>query len=517
MNKLDIKNKIQIIINKFKNNDFDFVIEKSNLLLEKLRDNDFLWTLQGVSYLKKNYLTNCIKCLQIAIKINPKNIDARNYLGIAYKNLKDLKKAEECYLECIEINPNYINSLINLANLKIIINNFDEAILLYIKALKINDNIEDIYINLAHAYQSTSQFEKAKLILNKCLKKFPLCTKADRLLSSQINFNDDESYLDSLLKKLDENKLDQEKKIELFFAIGKAFEDKKDYKKSFDYYSKGNYWKRNSLKSNINKKIKLFESIKSFFTNYDHKKQNNIYDNKKKIIFIFGLPRSGTTLIENIISSHDKVSSAGEINFLNNFFKDNEIISNNIDNFLDLDFNKKYFDYLKLFNLKNNIITDKSLNSYFYLGFIKHYLPESKLIHCQRNAKDNCLSIYKNLFIDSQSWKYDEKELVDYYNLYKDIMRFWNKIMGEEILNIRYEDLISNKEHTIKKIINYCELEWSEKCLNHHKNNMSIRTLSTNQANKPIYSSSINSYKNYEIYLKETFNNLIQEDTQLVK
>ena len=511
MNRLNLKNEIQVIINKFKNNDFDFVIEKSNLLLKELKDNDLLWTLQGVSYLNKNNEINSIKCLQEAIRVNPKNIDARNYLGIAYKKLNNLTKAEEYYLECIEINPNYITSLLNLANLKIIINNFDEAIILYIKALKIDENVENIYINLAHAYQSTGQFEKAKLVLDKCLKKFPLSTKADRLLSSQINFKDDDSYLDSFLKKLGEKKLDEEKKIELLFAIGKAFEDKKDYKKSFDYYSKGNYWKRNSLKSNINQKIKLFSSIKSFFSNFDYKYKNNIYDKEKKIIFIFGLPRSGTTLIENIISSHSKVSSTGEINFLNNYFKDNEIISNDINNLLNLDFRKKYFDYLKLFNLKNSTITDKSLNSYFYLGFIKHYLPESKLIHCQRNARDNCLSIYKSLFVDSQSWKYDEKELVAYYNLYKDIMKFWNKMLGNEILNIKYENLIDNKEYTIKKIINYCELEWSEKCLNHHKNNMSIRTLSSNQANKPIYSSSINSYKNYEIYLKETFNNLIQQ------
>ena len=282
MHQLDTKNKIKIIINRFKNNDFDFVIEKSNLLLKELKNNDLLWTLQGVSYINKNEEINSIKCLQAAIKINPKNIDARNYLGIAYKKLNKLTKAEKYYLECIEIDPNYLSSILNLANLKITINHFDEAILLYIKALKIDENVENIYINLAHAYQSTRQFEKAKLILNECLKKFPLSTKADGLLSSQINFKDDDSYLGSFLKKLDEKKIDKEKKIELFFAIGKAFEDKKNYKKSFTYYSKGNYLKRNSLKSNINQKLKLFSSIKSFFSNFDYNYKSNLSDKKKK-------------------------------------------------------------------------------------------------------------------------------------------------------------------------------------------------------------------------------------------
>ena len=508
MNKLNLKNKILIIITKFKENDFNSVIKTSNFLLREFKNNDFLWTLQGLSYLNLNNEVNSIKSFQTAIKINPKNIDAKNYLGIAYKKINKLKEAEKCFLKCIEINRNYISSIINLANLKIMIGKFEEAILLYIRAIKIDENIEHIHINLAHAYQSTRQFKKAKLTLDNCLKKFPLSTKADRLLSLQINFKNDEYYLSSFLKKINKKELDVKKQIDLLFAISKAYEDKKDYKKSFKYFSKGNVLKKNSLKTNISQKIKLFNKIKSFFLKFDFEYINNSYYNEKKVIFIFGLPRSGTTLVENIISSHEKVSGTGETNFINNFLKDKKIISNNIDDFLNLDLKEKYFDYLELFNLKNDVITDKSLNNYFYLGFIKHYFPESKLIHCQRNAKDNCLSIYKNLFPDNQAWKYDEKELVEYYNLYKNIMSFWDKKIGKTILNVDYENLITNNEHTVKKIINYCNLDWSEKCLNHHKNNMTIRTLSTNQANKSIYSSSINSYKNYQIYLNEMFNNL---------
>ena len=154
------------------------------------------------------------------------------------------------------------------------------------------------------------------------------------------------------------------------------------------------------------------------------------------------------------------------------------------------------------------MITDKSLDTYFYLGFIKQFFPDSKLIHCQRNPKDNCLSIYKNLFTDNEAWKYDENELIEYYVLYKKIMNFWNKSISKDILNIDYEELVNSKENTIKKIINYCGLKWSEKCLNHHNYVSPIKTLSLNQANKPIYSSSIGSSNNYDIYLKNMFDNL---------
>ena len=508
---MNLQNNTDTIINKFKEKNYDFVIEKTNFLSEKENKNDLLWTLRGLSYLNKNNKIDSFKCLNIAIKINPKNIDAKNYLGILFNNSGKLKQAEKYFRECIQSNPNYISSIFNLANLKLKTNNFEEAISLYLKALKINENIEKIYINLGFAYQSIKQSQKAKLILEKCLNKFPSSTEADKLLSSQTNFKNDENYLMSMVKKLDTKQLNDDQKINLLFAIGKGFEDKKDYKKSFTYYSKGNYLKRSNLKSDINQKIELFEGIESFFSDFKFKSDN--IDEEKKIIFIFGLPRSGTTLIESIISSHDKVSGVGEINFLSNFvksnfFKDNKIILKNLDNFSGLSLKKEYFNYLESFNIKKNIITDKSLDAYFNLGFIKHFFPESKLIHCQRNAKDNCLSIYKNLFTDNEAWKYDEKELIEYYSLYKRIMNFWDKKISKDILNINYEELVNNKEITVKKIINYCQLKWSEKCLNHHNYVSPIKTLSLNQANKPVYSTSVGSSNNYDIYLREMFDKL---------
>ena len=508
---MNLQNNTEIIINKFKEKNYNFVIEKTNFLSEKENNNDLLWTLRGLSYLNKNNKIDSFKCLNIAVKINPKNIDAKNYLGILYNNSGKLRKAEKYFKECIQLNPVYISSIFNLANLKLKTNNFAEAISLYIEALKINENIEKIYINLGFAYQSTKQSKKAKLILEKCLNKFPSSTEADKLLSSQTNFKNDENYLMSMVKKLNTKQLNDDQKINLLFAIGKGFEDKEDYKKSFNYYSKGNYLKRSNLKSDINQKTKLFENIESFFSNFQF--QNEIIDNKKKIIFIFGLPRSGTTLVESIISSHDKVSSVGEINFVSNFvksnfFKDSKIIINDLDKCSGSSLKEEYFNYLESFNIKNSVITDKSLDTYFNLGFIKYFFPGSKLIHCQRNAKDNCLSIYKNLFTDNESWKYDENELIEYYSLYKRIMNFWNKKISKDILNINYEELVNNKESTVKKIINYCQLKWSEKCLNHHNYVAPIKTLSLNQANKPVYSKSIGSSNNYDIYLREMFDNL---------
>ena len=509
--KSNINEKVRVLIKKLKDKDFEFVLNNITILQKENPQNEILWNLKGLTFQSKGNLAAAYDCFETVTKINPKNIEAKNNLGLIYQVAYKLEEAEKCFKECIELNSNFLNGLLNLSKLKVVTNNFDEAILLLNKALKLNEDNEMIYLYLGQAYQNTKQFEKAEKILTKVLKKFPLFTKADKLLSMQTDYTVNNEHLNVMLKKSENKDLSNDQKIDLLFSIGKAFEDKKIYGKSYDFYSKGNLLKKNEFKFNINDQIKLFKSIKDYFSNFNY--NNQFSKTQKKVIFIFGLPRSGTSLIENIISSHKMVSSGGEINFLSKFFsinfiKDNKIDPKKINKFLNIDLQKEYFHYLKSFNLKNNITTDKSLNNYFHLGFIKHFFPNSKFIHCQRNPKDNCLSIYKNLFNDNIGWKYNEKDIVDYYYLYRDIMNFWDKKFSDDILNVKYENLINNKDVLIKNIIKFCDLSWDEKCLHHQKNDAPIKTLSFNQANKPIYSSSINSSKKFEIYLKNMFDKL---------
>ncbi len=506
---MNINKEIEIVINRFKIGDYNFVINKSTVLLKKIPDNDLLWNIKGLSLQSIGNVRESIDCFLRSLNINPKNIAAKNNLGNAYKYANQYKFALECFEDCIKKDPNYTASIVNLANLKVILNHYEEAILLYNKVLENNEDLESIYINLAQAYQSTKQFEKALHIIKKGLEKFPKQTKIDKLLSIQTNYLNEENHLEKMINKLNNNNLNDDQKINIYFAIGKAFEDKKKFKDSFDYYLKGNDLKRAKLNFKIDDKKKLFRNIKEYFSMNDEKGKN-ISKNDRNVIFVFGLPRSGTTLIENIIASHRKVSGLGEINYLNKFFnlnfiKNNQLNIDFINEFLNNDLQKYYFDFIDSFKIKTNYITDKSLNIYWYLGFINMFFPKAKFVHCQRSPKDNCLSIFKNLFEDGQAWKYKESELIEYYGLYREIMVFWNEFLGPKILNIQYEDLIKDNVKQTKNIINFCELEWDDNCLNHHKNNMPIKTLSLNQANKPIYSSSINSAENFKPYLKEIF------------
>jgi len=509
---LNIKNELSKIINAFNSGMYDFVINKTTVLLKKNKSNDFLWNIKGLTFqLQKKYKLS-ISCLIKALEINPNNIAAINNLGISYKNTMNYAAAEGCFNKVVTINPSYTKALINLGNLKNETHKFNEAILFFKKAIHLEDKIPECHLNLAYAYQTIGEINNAKKHLYKTLEIDASLTRADKMLSVLIDYNDDADHLPKMIEKIANLKLSDEKTIYLCFAIAKAFEDLKNFDKSFEYLKKGNQLQRANTIYNFQNIKKLSESIKSFFLN--HKFKNNLQEiNTQKIIFIMGMPRSGTTLVEKIISSHSNVSGLGELNIFSNIIssniiKDHEINISIIDDFLSKDLSESYMFYLKNFKYEKEYITDKSLTNFWFLGFIKHFFPNSKIIHCSRNPRDNCLSIYKNLFDVHEGWFYNQEELANYYKVYEDLMKFWNTKYEDAIYNIKYEDLIQNSDKEIKKIISYCGLEWEVACLNFHSSKTAIKTLSVNQANKPIYSDSVNSADNYKDKLSVLFSKL---------
>ena len=135
----------------------------------------------------------------------------------------------------------------------------------------------------------------------------------------------------------------------------------------------------------------------------------------------------------------------------------------------------------------------------------KDFFPNAKIIHCKRNSKDNCVSLYKNIFEGGINFCYTETELAEYYNLYSELMEFWQSCLPDEILNVEYEKIVTNPKNEIKRLLDYCDLKWQEDCLNFSKNKTPIKTASVGQARNSIYSTSLKSFSKYEIYLKELF------------
>jgi tetratricopeptide (TPR) repeat protein len=509
--KNDAEKQIKNLLNLFNNGNYDLVITKGKKIIRIYSEYVILYNIIGSAYLNTGKFTLAKEILQRGLKLDPNNIAIMNNLANTFKNLGNIESAEKLYLKIIEKKPNYINVHINFGNLKRDLNDFDAALKMYHEALKIDDTFPIIHYSLALAYQGLGNFVKAIEHANKTLSLEPKFTQADMLISQSTKYSINNDHLDHMEKKINNLDLNTEQTFNLEFALAKAHEDIGDIKKSFEYLSRGNENKRKTLVFDIKNEIKLFENVKKVFNNFDFEKNVDKKDGDKKIIFILGMPRSGTTLVEQIIGSHSAVYGAGELPYLSKIIQEDFMIE---DDFFPNKFNKiiqdrelvnslreKYYYFTNKFNSKHKFITDKAPLNFRWIGFIKILFPNSKIIHCSRNSKDNCLSLYKNLFEGGLNFSYNQKELGKYYNLYSDLINFWTKLLPDQIFNANYEEIVKNQEKQSKDILKFCGLEWEDQCLTFHKNKNPIKTMSTAQARKPIYKSSINSYEKFSSFL----------------
>ena len=520
---MDIKNRLVEINNLINSSKFSHALAKCESLLKKFPNNSYFLNLQGLILQKSNQIKKSIIYFQKALSAQTDNYAAMNNLANSHKNLFEFNEAENLYLKIINNDSSNIKALNNYANLKREINQYQEAKELLLKALKLDPKNINVLLNLAVCCQGMGETDSSKSYLSKIFNIDPSNTTAHKLLSSIINYNNDQKHLINM-KELSEDKqfknFTGNQKTELYFALGKAYEDLKDFENSFFYLNKANSIQKQTHGLTFDNTKKLFDNIIYFFDSIEIKKPKST--GEKKNIFICGMPRSGTTLVEQMVASHKEVVGAGEIHYLSEIIK-NEFLSNQKFNKVKIideiensqnSIYKKYNNLINFHNFKSNIVTDKAPQNFIWIGFIKIFFPNSKIIHCFRNPKDNCLSIFKNFFSSkTMSWAYDQKSIAEQYVLYSNLMDYWKSKFKNDIFDASYEKIINSPEKEVKKIISFCDLHWDPECLNFYKNKKTpVQTVSISQANKPIYKSSLNSGQFYSEYLKDMFNIL---DTKL--
>ncbi len=510
---VNIENEIKVLLKLFNSEKFDILIGKAKKLIRKVPEYLILYNILGSAYQKIGDLELAKKTFIKGYKIDSNNIAIMNNLANVYKNIGEIELSENLFKKIIEKKPDYINAYVNYGNLKRDNNDFEIAIDLYNKALKINSQIPVVLYSLALAYQGLGKFDLAIDYAKKTLIVEPKFTQADMLISQSMKYQPGNLHYEEMSLKITNLILNDEQKTNLLFSLAKADEDMGLIEKSFSSLNIANSIRRKSLKFNINNEINFFKQLKNIFTKI-HINKNFIDSIKEKqIIFILGMPRSGTSLAEQIITSHSSVFGAGELPQLSRIVKTKLMINDDLseesilnlvkdDNFAD-QLRIDYYNYLKRFNASEPFITDKAPLNFRWIGFIKILFPNSKIIHCLRDPKDNCLSIFKNFFEGGLDFGYNQKELGTYYNLYLDLMNFWKEHFPNTIYDAKYEKIIEDPENEIKNIIKFCNLNWEDDCLKFYNNKTPIKTLSTAQARKPIYKSSKNSFKKFAPFLTD--------------
>lgn len=514
---MDNLNQIKFLIKELQNlfltKNYETVVLESKKIIKKYPKISIFYNLMGLALSQLNRLHDAKLVLENGLKVNSKDLAIVNNLANVNKNMFHFAEAEKLYKLSISKKVDYVNAYVNYGNLKKDLNKFQEAIQLYETSLNYNNTIPEVFYSLAMAYQSLGNFEKSEYYANKTLEIDERITKADLLISRSKKYVFNDIHFESMLKKIKVKELNQSQKIDLYFALAKAYEDLGKIKESFYYLELGNKLKREIVKFDLDHEREKFEKIKKIFMKLSsYKLQKNSQD-EKNMIFIVGMPRSGTTLTEQIISSHSKIYGSGELPYLSKILKekilykqdvsilDNKTISNS--EFADLPNN--YLSYLKNYEISEKWVTDKAPLNFMWIGFINKLFPNAKIIHCKRNAKDNCVSLYKNIFDGDLNFCYTQKELGNFYNLYLDWMEFWRKQIPDSFLEIEYEQLIENTKTQAKKIFNYCNLNWENDCVDLSKSKTPIKTVSVGQARNKIYSTSIKIHSKYENYLNDLF------------
>jgi tetratricopeptide (TPR) repeat protein len=425
-----------------------------------------------------NQLENAEDSARQAIASEPENSDAHALLGGIYIQKNQLDDARKSFDKALELDEKNGRALVGHGTLKMQMGDISDAEDCFLQALVSDDENLIARISLAQARKTVA---------------------------------DEENFLKLQAEIPNLETMNTSKAMPLHFALGKCYEDLKLDDEAIDQFIKGCAIKRRRIQYDADEQDTKVQSIIDFFSKDKINQLRGAGNPSATPIFVLGMPRSGTTLTEQIISSHSEVFGAGELPYLlqlanNPLFpeKSGDYPQSLQDLSKDLltSLGDKYIERTKKYAPNAQHITDKMPANFFCVGLIHLMLPNAKIIHIRRNPVDTCLSGFSKLFSSGQAHSYDFTELGRYYRNYSRLMDHWHSVIpGDNFMEIQYEDLVANNEEKSRELISFVGLEWDKACLNFHQNRRPIRTASITQVRKPIYQSSIAKWKRYEKHL----------------
>jgi len=514
-------------------------------ITEEFPKHPFAWKVLAAVLKQMGKINESLVASQKSVQLNPQDAGAHNNLGVLLKELGRLEEAEESCRQAITLKPDLAEAHYNLGNTLKEQGRLDEAEASYTQAITLKPDLAEAHYNLGNTLKELGRLEEAETNYRKAIALKPDYAEAHnnlgvtlqelgRLDEAEINYRkaialkpdyaEAHRYL-TLLKKFDaqdkqyskmqelylDKNISEEQRCHINFGLAKACEDLGDLEKAFQHYREGNVLRKKLLNYNINQDIELFRQIK--FT-YPRIEQNSLAPDKlsKNLIpiFIVGLPRSGTTIVEQIISSHSKVTGAGELNFAAQFGSSigRGLSDSNTDSLIN--FRERYLFKLQSVSNGNLIVTDKMPQNFRYIGLLAAAFPEAKIVHVKRNPAAVCWANYKQYFVAKGTGYCNTiDDVISYHKLYENLMVFWTNTLSKRIYNLDYEQLTVNQESETRQLIDYLDLDWDEKCLSPQNNKRNVATASNVQIRKKVYRGSSEQWKKYQPFLNGAFDSLL--------
>ena len=457
-------------------------------------------------------------CFRKAVAIRPDQLAARDNLGSALKQLGQFDGAEEIYRGTIGRNPFHVRARIGLAETLQEAGRLDDALGVFREALTIRPRDADLLHGLGVGLMEKGKLDDAADLFRQALAVDPGMARAWLMLTQVKRQKERDPELAGMEAQHARAPAGSLERMQLSFGLGKANDDLKDYPRAFDYFAEGNAIRRKGIDYDAERTRAEFEAMKATFNAgfFEKHKPGSIADDTP--IFVVGMPRSGTTLIEQIIASHPKVYGAGELSILKTVVAKQFPLTmkggfpQGIAGMPDKAFAEAGQAYLDMLHARYpgfRHVTDKMPGNFLLIGFIHLMLPKAKIIHCARDAAATCLSIYKVHFRgDSHRYGYDLGELADFHNLYTDIMAHWRSVLPGVVHDVRYEDFVADQEGQTRALISHLGLPWDDAALSFHETERPVRTASAAQVRQPMYQGSVDLWKRYGERLKPLLDKL---------
>jgi tetratricopeptide (TPR) repeat protein len=414
-----------------------------------------------------------------ALALAPRNHDAVNLMGRIAFERGDLDTALTFYRRALALDPDLADAHNNMGNVLKELGQLPEAQKAFLAAIQIDPSITGVYVNLADS------------------KTF---TPGDPHLAA----------MEALAAKT--QGLSKTDRMELDFALAKAYADLADHARSFVHLLAGNAQKRERIAYDEAATMGLFARIEAAFTAERIAAKSGSGEPSGLPIFVLGMPRSGTTLVEQILASHREVFGAGELKTLDEILSEMqgpdganaafpEFVAAADGAFIKA-IGSRYVAALRRLEPDVKHVTDKMPSNFFFAGIIHLALPNARIIHTVRDPVDTCLSCFSKLFSAEQNHTYDLGELGRYHRRYQALMAYWHRVLPKgRILDVRYEDVVADLEGQARRILDHCGLDWDARCLEFHRTKRPVRTASAAQVRKPIYQGAIGRWRVYEPYL----------------
>ncbi len=452
--------------------------------------------------------TQSIPVYEQALVLQPNNALVHKKLGDSAHKLGQRQKALKCFEQALKLRPDFIEARLELALVLRELGRTEEAQVQLEQVIDLKPDEVNAHISLALTLRDLGQAELAIEKLEQFLRVRPTCGS----LYYNISMIKPKQELIPVVEKLiNLPNLTKDNVIYCHFSLGNLFKDSNSFDQAFGHYLKGNELHREGISYDAKKNTSDTDRLIKVYS-------KRFFQGKRKYgsasllpVFILGMPRSGTTLVEQILSSHPLVHGAGELEAIPavhvslalqlKYANPPPECMSLIDRKIVEEYSARYLQELMPYCPTAARITDKLPGNFSGIGLIKTLFPNARIIHCQRDPLDNCISLFFHYFL-GLNCTFELTELGQYYLDYQRLMSHWQNVFPGEILNVQYEELVMNQERISKQLIDYIDLEWDEKCIDFHSNERTVMTPSNIQVRKPMYKTSINRWKPYEKHLQ---------------